>query len=573
MRWMLRFALAALGIFATTGGEAVNLMQARVSAVAPTCATSIVAGPHTFTLGANDGATSSPIDTTGTNLTVIEVFWSHGSNINPRIFDNKGNTYTFIGSPAIASGGLASQFYMCAGCAVGAGHTFGIDDGGGASVFGTIAVETFKNVAGAPLQTTPVGFVGAAGTASSLQSGYVSPDMNCTVVVTGVGTQPASGNATNPTAPAGYTLTDTTNNSPTFSIAVSMAYKIETTATAENPNWTTLDPHVNAATSAVFYSNNAPPAVTFVTGVCDVIGTGCAEAWDVTHAAKASYSGPLFQLWNGTTTLDIGQTGHVVDLTTWSSFCSGVASNCKVSKIYAQIQGSANDLIPMNFAVSGLDCTVGTAGVNGCAVPFTIEPATGLPVLKLRVGKEYTLASDAALTGVNGGSSAVSVVLNTKPLLDSTMCCGSFGLDHQHTAPNTAGTNFSIGINYGSSMYAGFCTTATSLCTTVDMEGATWQPFADYSTFFISNSMVLYASYNPTGTAATTYTNNHAVASTSGSGANFGLSEHLGGGGDGTQPANLDFRGGMITNTVLSSGDRAAIQSTTAAFFKALVFP
>ncbi len=563
--------LAPLGAVAQT----IGLRAGASPPPAPTCPIAIVAGPHTFTLGANDGATSGAIDTTGTGLTVIEVFWSHASNSNPGIVDNKSNSYSAIGSPAIHSGGLASQFWMCAGCTVGSGHTFTINDNGGPPVYGTIAVETFQNVSASPLQTAPIGNIGATGAVSSLATGYVSPDQNCTVVVTGVGTQPASGNATSPTVPAGYTLTDVTNNSPGFSIAVGMAYKIETLATAENPLWTTLDAHANAATSAVFYSSNSPPAVSFVTGLCDVISGGCAAAYDMTHAAVSAYAGPLFQLWKtGGSTPDIGQASHVADMTTWVAFCpSGVAANCKVSKIYDQ-SGNGNDLVPGVFNASGdPDCRVVTVGVNGCAAPFVIELSTGLPILKLRAPNEYTITADASATGITGGSAAVSVVLNGKPLLDSTMCCGSFGLTHFWSAANTAGTNFSIGINYGTSIYTGFCTTSTSFCTTVDMEGTTWQPFADYSTFFISNSFVLYASYNPSGTAATTYTNNHAVASTSGAGAAWGLSIHLGGGGDLTQPANFDFRGGLITNGVLSSGDRAAIQSNIAAFYKALVFP
>src|ERR1019366_5699772 len=79
-------------------------------------------------------------------------------------------------------------------------------------------------------------------------------------------------------------------------------------------------------------------------GPCDQVS--CDEAYSVTRSLKASYSGPLFQLWNGSTTLDIGQTNHIADMTTWSAFCSGVQSNCKVSKIYAQIHTGPNDLIP-----------------------------------------------------------------------------------------------------------------------------------------------------------------------------------------------------------------------------------
>ena len=64
-------------------------------------------------------------------------------------------------------------------------------------------------------------------------------------------------------------------------------------------------------------------------GPCDLVPSGCAEAYSVTRAMTASYTGPLFQLarTSDKTTQDVGQTAsHAADLTTWSSFCGGTQS-------------------------------------------------------------------------------------------------------------------------------------------------------------------------------------------------------------------------------------------------------
>ena len=72
-----------------------------------------------------------------------------------------------------------------------------------------------------------------------------------------------------------------------------------------------------------------------------------------------AYTGALFQLGlvsNPNSTLDVGCAGATVrgtcagsttfkaDMTTWSTFCGGVANNCFVKKIYAQIHRHPNDL-------------------------------------------------------------------------------------------------------------------------------------------------------------------------------------------------------------------------------------
>ena len=133
----------------------------------------------------------------------------------------------------------------------------------------------------------------------------------------------------------------------------------------------------------------------------------------MTRAMTLKYTGPLFQIGlakDKTKLLDIGQTSdHKADMTTWSAFCSASQSNCVVSKIYAQIHSGPNDLVPGVFNTPWKpDCS---AGGFTCAAKFTIESATGLPILTTDSPAEYTLSNDNFATGINGGGKAMGIVL------------------------------------------------------------------------------------------------------------------------------------------------------------------
>jgi Alpha-L-arabinofuranosidase B, catalytic len=308
-------------------------------------------------------------------------------------------------------------------------------------------------------------------------------------------------------------------------------------------------------------------------GPCDAISTGCAEAWSVTRAETISYSGPLFQLYNGSTTLDIGQTSaHVADMTTWSAFCGGVASNCVYSKIYANIQGHSNDLVPATFnTFFGPNCSTG--GVYQCAAPFAIEGATGLPILNTVAPEEYTIAADASAVGLNSGAIGMTVVYNGKPIATQEYCCGNFGRAHKYNAGDTNGTDFMISTAYGQAgVDRAECDTSTSYCIAADEEYA-GGPSGDYSPTLIANFLAIVA-YDPNSQDVTAWVNSHLVwTKAAGIAVTAGSSIHLGGGGDLSQPSPVVMREGLITNATMTSGDQAATFANTTAFYNGLSFP
>ncbi len=321
------------------------------------------------------------------------------------------------------------------------------------------------------------------------------------------------------------------------------------------------------------------PVATAYQGPCDVIASGCAEAYGVARAMKASYTGPLFQLGllsDTSKTLDVGQTsGKQADMTTWSAFCGGSQSNCVISKIYAQINSGSNDLAPAVLkATYGPDCS---KGGYTCAAKFTIEAETGLPIITTVAPQEYALSGDNYATGINAGSTAMGIMYNGKPVANQVYCCGVFGLTHKALpATDVAGTDFMLALAYGWKDSGGCCIAVNcgksgNYC--VGAEEEENNDLFDYGSSPVDNAVVV-TQFDPTANAVTSYLNGTQQFSHSPPKAklNAGKAIHLGGGGDLSQPDPVLMREALITNSVMSTSDVAAVQSNVTAFFSTLTF-
>jgi hypothetical protein len=307
----------------------------------------------------------------------------------------------------------------------------------------------------------------------------------------------------------------------------------------------------------------------------------------------ASYTGPLFQLGKSSdakaATLDVGQTSdHKADMTTWSAYCGGTQSNCVLSKIYAQIHKGSNDLLPAVWKTPwNPDCS---AGGYACAAKFTIESTTGLPIITTVSPQEYALRTDTTenfATGVNGGSKAIGIMYNGKPLANQNYCCGTFGLTHKYNANDTYGTDFMAALAYGWKDSGGCCIAvncgkANTYC--VGAEEEENNDLFDYGTSPVDNAMVVTQfDPNPTATHGTviSYLNGKQVLSKSPpaplSRGNYPINAataiHLGGGGDLSQPAPVLMREGLLTNEVITASEVTAMMANLTAFYSQLKFP
>ncbi len=314
-------------------------------------------------------------------------------------------------------------------------------------------------------------------------------------------------------------------------------------------------------------------------GPCDVIASGCAEAYGMARAMTSKYTGPLFQLGltsDKSKTLDVGQTSdHKADLSTWSSFCGGTQSNCVVAKVYAQIHSGPNDLVPGVFKTPwNPDCS---AGGYTCAAKFTLESATNLPILTTNAPAEYTLSGDGYATGINGGTKALGIMYNGKPVANQVYCCGVIGLTHKYNATDTTGTDFMLALAYGWKDSGGCCIATNcgknnTYC--VGAEEEENNDLYDYGTSPLDNALVV-TQFDPTANAVITYLNGNKVLTHSPPKAgkiNAGTALHLGGGGDLSQPAPVRMREALFTNSVMTDSDVTALKSNSDAFFSTLKF-
>jgi Alpha-L-arabinofuranosidase B, catalytic len=337
-----------------------------------------------------------------------------------------------------------------------------------------------------------------------------------------------------------------------------------------------------AAPHAAFATAVGESAVpTIYSGPCDDIIGGCAEAYSLTHAMTRNYTGKLFQLvlaTNTSITLDIGQNSDgQADMTTWSAFCGGVESNCLVSKIYAQIQGHSNDLVPSTFnAPAGPNCSTGSA--YQCAPPFALNTATGLPEVTVGInGWEFTIPGDAGLTGVPAGSgSDVTVILSggsVEPPGGGTNCCGTAGKTHCYNCGDVPGQDFTIAASWSSGGAFMNCPNAGTFCLGLDIETqyltggnlgpspvnfiamSSWNHTTNYITGAINGKTVFY----------TLPPNGDTMAP--------GNSMHWGGGGDLSQNAIGVNRDVLIINRAIALSEYAAAARNLEQFYTALSFP
>lgn len=176
--------------------------------------------------GAVSNATTAGIDTTGTNLIVVGISQYQAVTIGS-LSDSKGNTWTPLTAQSILNSQYCQLFY-CFGPTVGSGHTFTWN---GTSNFGSIAVAGFSGAAASPFDQQN----GATNKGvTTLQTGSVTPSVANELIITACSFG-ASGVAS---INSGFAITDQINYLSGTREGVALAYLIQTTATAENPTWT-----------------------------------------------------------------------------------------------------------------------------------------------------------------------------------------------------------------------------------------------------------------------------------------------------------------------------------------------
>jgi hypothetical protein len=198
-----------------------------------------------------NGFTTGSIDTTGANLLVI-VAASYEAGPTISVSDSKSNTWTGLTNYSNAGAGVEIRIFWVnnASPTVGSGHTFSVV---GTAAYPAIAALTFSNSGGSAFDKESGAFNASA---INAQPGSVTPAADNALLICGLEMTDAAATAID----SSFTKQETQAYTPGASMGVHAAYKIQTSAGAENPTWS-WDGTFRAAESAIAVFNLATGTV------------------------------------------------------------------------------------------------------------------------------------------------------------------------------------------------------------------------------------------------------------------------------------------------------------------------
>jgi hypothetical protein len=176
--------------------------------------------------------TTPAIDTTGANLLVVAVA-QYLYTRTVTFTDSKSNSWTTLTQIASPDDPCLNTYY-CQNPTVGASHTFTVTSDS-AVTYPAIAVASFSGAVLTGVLDGQVGFNATPNMVTTVQSGSLTPAENNELFIAALGWTTVS---TTVSIGSSFTITDLTNYGGDPHLGVALAYKIQTTAGAENPLWT-----------------------------------------------------------------------------------------------------------------------------------------------------------------------------------------------------------------------------------------------------------------------------------------------------------------------------------------------
>lgn len=204
-------------------------------------------------LGIN-GGTSAAINTTGANLIVVAVTRYDPSG-QPTLSDSKGNTWVGLTSTTLTTGAL--RLFYCYAPTVGTGHTFTTTL---STSYSSVHVAAFSGAAASPLDGETADTTGSAIGRPGSITPTVDGDLIISAVVHATGSTPWA-------IDSGMTILNSQAGTSGQGFSGAIAYKVQTTAAAINPQWTISSGNVGTPAIAAFKAAVvAAPVLTGPTG-------------------------------------------------------------------------------------------------------------------------------------------------------------------------------------------------------------------------------------------------------------------------------------------------------------------
>lgn len=192
-------------------------------------------------VGLENATTTDAIDTSGSNLIVIGVGWYGGTTANVTVSDSKSNTWSGL-TAAVHAANIRSRLFYSFTPTVGSGHTF---TSSGSSTFAPVFVLALSGSVASPFDQEN-GATSSGG--GNNQPGSVTPSEDNELLVTA---NACLEDIADMVINSGFTSIGWFDDVAT-SVGVGMAYKIQTSAGAENPTWSWTNNADSAGVIATF---------------------------------------------------------------------------------------------------------------------------------------------------------------------------------------------------------------------------------------------------------------------------------------------------------------------------------
>jgi hypothetical protein len=190
--------------------------------------------------GTASSVTTSSIDTTGATLLVVGINRDASTNAF-NLSDNKGNSFIFLNQ--VDQGVARCALFYSIPTSVGSGHTF---TNTGTNNFSSLFVLAFS---GDRDQKIIDAVVKSNASSTTVSPGSITPTLNDSLLVTGLS---ISGAGTPISIDSSFTETNELDFSSGNYYGGAMAYKIQTTGSAETPTWTRTNSNPMASVMVSF---------------------------------------------------------------------------------------------------------------------------------------------------------------------------------------------------------------------------------------------------------------------------------------------------------------------------------
>lgn len=238
------------------------------------------------TNGTNGPHTTAAIDTTGADLLVMAVSYIDGFTMT--VSDSESNTWLpltdYLGGGAYA--GVRTKLFYVTNPTTDAAHTFTAAAG---SNYASVAVAGFSNVLDGVVDFSSGdgSDVGVGGT--TVQPGSITPSGNNALIFSAmgyVGNGPAS-------IDSDFTILEQIDNSAAGGFSMAIAYKIQTTAEAVNPTWSSNEAVERIAASMAAFKHISMPAdpVNYAAAANGGTANAISENHPVNYPASACLNG------------------------------------------------------------------------------------------------------------------------------------------------------------------------------------------------------------------------------------------------------------------------------------------